>query len=474
MTDLDAGDELIDLASARLLAADMQRVLRATASRVEADNAGSPLVRRLTDHLGCAFADVLTVEENYRVWEHASLQRGVDAYLSTYSPRAEWFGISGGDRRFESLDSMLTGALRLGSFQLGRADYATAATGPDQTMEVVQLGLVLTVAPDGAPVVIGLQNTAAYDEKCGLTVFARDQASASAVRDEVDRRKDEHDVLRGQFVSFGVSEHQGNELVTFLPRPKVAAADVILPDGRLEGIEAHVVGIAERAEQLLLAGQHLRRGVLLYGPPGTGKTHTVRYLIGRLSEYTVVQLTGPAMRFLDLAVALIRRLRPAVLVLEDVDLVAEDREMYESSPLLFSLLDAMDGIAADADVVFLLTTNRVKVLERALTERPGRVDLAVEIPRPDAAGRLRLLRLYARQLRIEADLDLVVAATDGVTASFIKELLRRAVLAALNEADTVERLTDAHFATALAGMATPGRSLTPGLLGALPDENPES
>ncbi len=473
MTDLDAGDELVDLVSARSLAVSMQRLLRATADRVEADNAASPLVKRLTDHLGCAFAEVLTVEANYRVWEHASLQRGVDAYLDSHSPGAEWFGISGADRRFESIDSMLTGALRLGSFQLGRADYGTAATGPDQTVEIVQLGLVATVTPDGTPVVIGLQNTAAYDENCGLTVFARDRASASAVRDAVDRLKEQHDVLRGRFVSFGVSEHRENELVTFLPRPEVAAADVILPDGRLEGIEAHVVGIAERAERLLLAGQHLRRGVLLYGPPGTGKTHTVRYLIGRLSGYTVIQLTGPAMRFLDLAVALVRKLRPAVLVLEDVDLVAEDREMHESSPLLFSLLDAMDGVAEDADVVFLLTTNRVKVLERALTERPGRVDLAVEIPRPDAAGRLRLLRLYARQLRIEADLDRVVAATEGVTASFIKELLRRAVLAALNEAETVQRLTDAHFDTALAGMATPGWSLTPGQLGTSPDDDPD-
>lgn len=466
MTGLSADDQQLDLAGARLLAANVQRLLRAAGEQIEEANARSPLVARLTDHLGCAFPDVLTVEKKYRIWEHASLQPGIDAYLARHSPGAEWFGISGADRRFESLDSMLAGTLRSGAFQLGRPDYATAATGPDETTEVVELGLVATAAPDGTPIVIGVQSTAAFDEQCVLTVFARERATARVVVSEVDRLKDEHDVLRGRYVSFTASEHNENELVTFLPRQELAAQDVILPDGRLEGVEAHILGIAEQAERLLAVGQHLKRGLLLHGPPGVGKTHTVRYLIGRLSGYTVVQLTGRAVRFLDQAVALARRLQPAAIVLEDVDLVAEDREMHDSSPLLFSLLDAMDGIAEDANVVFVLTTNRIKVLERALTERPGRVDLAVEIPRPDATGRSRLLRLYARELRIEADLDRVVAATEGVTASFIKELLRRVVLAAMREAEIVEVLTDAHFVAALAGMTAPGQSLTPGLLGA--------
>ncbi|GAA2584423.1 ATP-binding protein [Actinomadura fulvescens] len=466
-------DGELDPAIARSIAASLQRLLRSAADRVSDDNARSPLLQKLTGHLGCEFHEVLTVEENFPDWDHASLQRGVDAYLEAHSPGAEWFGIAGGDRHFESLDSMLTRALDFGSYRLGRPDYGTTGVAPDQNMEVVQLGMVPSRTADGTPVVLGIQTTEDFNQQVGLVVFARERQVATEVRDEVRRLKEERDVLRGQFVSFGVSEHMENQLVTFLPRPALTADDVILPDGRLEGIEAHVVGIAEKAEQLLAAGQHLKRGALLYGPPGTGKTHSVRYLIGLLSGYTVIQLTGPAMRFLDNAVALARRLQPAVLVLEDVDLVAEDREMYESSPILFSLLDAMDGIAEDADVVFLLTTNRIEVLERALTERPGRVDLAVEIPRPDAEGRLRLLRLYARHLRLEADLDVVVERTEGVTASFIKELLRRAVLVALRTQEKVESLTDEHFADALDGMSAPGQALTPGLLGAAPDEDDE-
>ena len=80
-----------------------------------------------------------------------------------------------------------------------------------------------------------------------------------------------------------------------------------------------------------------------------------------------------------------------MVVVEDVDLIAEDRGEHPGQhPLLFQLLNEMDGLAEDADVVFVLTTNRADVLEPALAARPGRVDQAVELGLPDAvrpAGR---------------------------------------------------------------------------------------
>ena len=155
-------------------------------------------------------------------------------------------------------------------------------------------------------------------------------------------------------------------------------------------IERHVVGAARHRETLRAAGQHLKRGVLLYGPPGTGKTHTVRYLLGRMPGVTSVVLAGNALGLVSAATDLAHALQPAIVVLEDVDLIAEHREMHLGpQPLLFTLLDAMDGLTAEADVAFVLTTNRADLLEAALTQRPGRVDLAVEMPLPDEppAGR---------------------------------------------------------------------------------------
>jgi ATP-dependent 26S proteasome regulatory subunit len=161
-------------------------------------------------------------------------------------------------------------------------------------------------------------------------------------------------------------------------------------------------------------------------------------------------------------------------VVEDVDLIAEQRDHYPGeNPLLFQLLNEMDGLAADIDVTFLLSTNRADLLEEALAARPGRVDHAAELPVPDAAARARLIRLYQGSLVLDlSDLDAVIARSEGVTASFIKELLRRAALQAAehDEQDGVQasgalRVTDAHMTAALDQLLDTRSALTQVLLG---------
>ncbi|MDO5504348.1 MAG: ATP-binding protein, partial [Actinomycetia bacterium] len=255
-----------------------------------------------------------------------------------------------------------------------------------------------------------------------------------------------------------------SEGVTFQPRPDVTADQVVLPAGSMARIAAHVSGIAEHADVLRRFGQHLKRGLLLYGPPGTGKTHTVRHLISTNPDHTAVVLAGESLAYVSLAANLARALQPAIVVLEDCDLVAEDRGMSPTGrPLLFEVLDAMDGLDADADVTFLLTTNRVETLERALVQRPGRVDLAVEVPLPDLDGRRRLLDLYRADVDYGADaLEDAAVRSEGMTASFMKELMRRAVLvAAVDGTDP----GDHHLRSALDGLLSDQESLTRALLG---------
>jgi ATP-dependent 26S proteasome regulatory subunit len=124
----------------------------------------------------------------------------------------------------------------------------------------------------------------------------------------------------------------------------------------------------------------------------------------------------------------------------------------------------MDGLAEEADVAFLLTTNRVDILEPALSQRPGRVDLAVEVPLPDAPGRARLLALYGPALTLSPGVtDQVVALTDGTTASFTKELVRRAVLLAAEKGSTPG---DTELQEAAADLLSTQDTLTRRLLGA--------
>jgi hypothetical protein len=426
---------------------------------------GSPLIARIAEHVGCPLDEIPTVAEHLPSWDHANLQRGVDAYLARHSPDAAWFGIAG-SRHFTSVVDMLTMADTSGQYRLGAVDYTTVATGPSSAAEAVQLGLVCTVGPDGAPVVLAIQGADEDrgEDRCHLQVLAANRSSAAAVREEILALTREHDVFRGQVLAFGTSEHRGNRLLTFLPRPELRADQVVLADGVLSSIERHVVRSAEQTVALREHGQHLKRGLLLYGPPGTGKTHTVRYLLSRLPSCTVFLLSGVAMiRWLRATASLARRLEPSVVVVEDVDLIAHDRSMTMSgNPALFELLDEMDGIGSEADVTFVLTTNRVDTMEEALAQRPGRVDLAVEIPKPDAACRERLLRLYAGPALRLTDASPLVEATDGVTASFVKEWVRRAVLSAVDDGSVLD---ERALRSALDELLSQQQALTRSMLG---------
>ena len=120
----------------------------------------------------------------------------------------------------------------------------------------------------------------------------------------------------------------------------------------------------------------------------------------------------------------------------------------------------------DADILFILTTNRPDILEPALAARPGRIDQAVEVPLPDADSRRRLFDLYGRGLVMEVkDVDRFVRRMEGVSAAFIRELLRRAALIAADDgAELVVR--DHHVDEALHELIITGGALTRALLGA--------
>jgi ATP-dependent 26S proteasome regulatory subunit len=182
----------------------------------------------------------------------------------------------------------------------------------------------------------------------------------------------------------------------------------------------------------------------------------------------VLVVTGRGMGLIEQASALARALQPATVIVEDVDLIAEARDGSDvtCNSVLFELLNEMDGLADDADVLFLLTTNRPDILEPALAARPGRVDLAIEVPLPDATCRRRLLELYGQGLQVRAgDLEPIVGRTAGVSASFIRELLRKAAVAAADEGKGKE-VSAAHLDEALHELLVEGGPLTRSLLGA--------
>ncbi|HEY4385915.1 MAG TPA: ATP-binding protein, partial [Ktedonobacteraceae bacterium] len=268
---------------------------------------------------------------------------------------------------------------------------------------------------------------------------------------------------------------RGSVVVHFHRLPAISRQDIILSQGVLERIERQTISFARLRERLKAAGRHIKRGMLLYGPPGTGKTLTAMYIAGQMPDRTVILMTGRSVGLLEQSCKLARLLQPATIILEDVDLIAEERTQQTSvgcTVLLFELLNQMDGIAEDADILFILTTNRPDILEPALAARPGRIDQAIEVPLPDYECRRRLFDLYGQGLTLQLQhREQIIEQTEGVSATFVRELLRKAALFAADEGlvgSTTDELVveGRHVNDALHELVLEGGELTKRLLGA--------
>ena len=236
---------------------------------------------------------------------------------------------------------------------------------------------------------------------------------------------------RGRIISLEGHIHPmgGGSMVKVHRLAQVKREDVILPRQTLATLDRNVAGFMAAREQLKALRFQARKGLLFYGSPGTGKTHTIHYLASQLPNHTTLLVTAEQVGLLDEYFRLARFLQPSMMVIEDVDLIARERtQMFGvgQEVLLNKLLNEMDGLREDADVLFILTTNRPDQIEPALISRPGRIDQAIEFPLPDEEGRAKLAKLYARGLEISQELmDAIVSRTKGVSAAFIKELMRR-------------------------------------------------
>jgi hypothetical protein len=389
-----------------------------------------PWTEMLREHLGAEPVGLPVTTATFRLADRPNLQLALDAVLTDRE-------LIGTNQRFTDGGEGFAGLLGRHGFHEragGTAvQYVDVEIGDGRVMQCVSSALILTRF-EGEPVALllgeGGRHIAPHmmsnQTEVRLEGISPADGAVSRLFIALRAAMLEHNVFRGHVISF-----TGFGAVVFHPVPQVMRDAVILPDGVLERLEQHAIGISSHAEQLRAAGRHLKRGILLHGPPGTGKTLTVNYLLTATSGRTTVLLSGGGLAFVEAAFGIARELAPSTVVLEDVDLVATERFTRGSTGVLFELLNELEGLEEDTDLLVVLTTNRPDVIEPALAARPGRVDLALEAPLPDAEGRRRLLLLYAQEITVpETALAELVTLTEGVTGAFIKELMRQATLRA--------------------------------------------
>jgi hypothetical protein len=441
----------------------------------------SPLRARLRDHLGFDPAELPVVSKEIPVWERANLQVALDAYLAADGRSHEYVGLSAQHGWHMGLAELAQRPARGGRGwaiavgfgpDAGPQEHVTVQVG-ERTIVCVAAGLFLIREAEG-PLIVSVRAAEPHGPEPDIVVEAmapaREPAEAFLV--ELVRLMAVHNVFRGRVLEVG-GTHFGGTSFEVRDLPKVTREAIVLPEGVLERVERHTLKFGEEADRLRQAGRHVKRGLLLHGAPGTGKTLTAMYLANRMPDRTVLILTGVGLGAIGPACEMARALAPSMVVMEDVDLVALERDEYMSSGLLFELLNEMDGMQQDLDVVFLLTTNRPDRLEPALASRPGRVDMAVELPVPDADGRRRLIALYSQGLELRAtNLPEVIERSAGASPAFIRELLRRAALLAVDSADGDLVVGDRELAGALEELTSGAGPLTGTLLGMQPSSAP--
>jgi len=291
------------------------------------------------------------------------------------------------------------------------------------------------------------------------------------VLDGLDARVRNACSYRGRVISLENSERYSGAMGTIRVHKlkRVERHQLILPDATIALLERNVIGFVEHREKLKTLGLPAKKGLLLYGPPGTGKTHTIHYLATCLPQHTTLLVTAEQVGLLEHYFQLARFLQPAILVLEDADLIARSREEMGGAceeALLNKLLNEMDGLREDAEIFFLLTTNRPEQIERALAARPGRIDQSIEFPLPDEDSRRRLAALYAGGLELSPEiLNKIATQTKGGSAALIKELMRRAAQFLIESKEP--QLHPRHVDAALDEMLFSGGSLNATLLGAV-------
>ena len=227
----------------------------------------------------------------------------------------------------------------------------------------------------------------------------------------------------------------------------VTFKDVAGEDEAKESLQ-EVVDFLHNPGRYVKIGARLPKGALLVGPPGTGKTLLAKAVAGE-AHVPFFSLTGSD--FIELYVGVgASRVRdlfkeanknaPCIIFIDEIDAIGRSRDSKygggneEREQTLNQLLSEMDGFDSSKGILILGATNRPEILDKALL-RPGRFDRRIIVDKPDLKGRVEILKVHAKDVKMDetVDLDAIALATSGAVGSDLANMIIEAAINAVKE-----------------------------------------
>lgn len=215
--------------------------------------------------------------------------------------------------------------------------------------------------------------------------------------------------------------------------------EVILTDEKKNFISSSVDNILKNINEFKEFGISIKRGIILHGDPGTGKTQICRAIARQVNCSVLYVLPrdfssdkGGVKRLAGMA----KDLAPCVLIIEDIDFIASDRNLG-SSGMVIELMNYLDGLEYFGDIITVATTNHISIIENAVKNRPGRFDRIVEIGKPEKNEREKMIRSFTKKFNIrdlenKGQISKISEHTDSLSGAHIKDLCNTAAMNAVH------------------------------------------